>query len=152
MTTEAQPTLRLRILVLSPPAGAHFAVQRGSTELLPPPVAKAPKGQLRFEFTLRLGPPQPDGSFNFLGEYSQGPRADRFVYLNSGSYAAETGSTTGRRAKIKLAGIPVEMVEAALADEHAVIEARVLGTMADGGPICATVKPRAISWTLIPGT
>jgi hypothetical protein len=50
---------------------------------------------------------------------------------------------------LKLAAIPREIVDAVLASSEGVVEARVLGTMADGGPICASVKPHAVVWSQV---
>ncbi|WP_235531855.1 DUF5990 family protein [Pelomonas sp. Root1237] len=143
----AAPSLRMRIVVVDPPPGVSFAVQRGKSELLAP---LAERGEtIQFELSLRLGLPLPDGSVNFLGEFAQGTPADRFVYLNSGALAGQPGSNWTRRAKLKLASIPREVVEAVLASSAGAIEARVLGTMADGGPICASVKPHAVVWSQV---
>lgn len=136
----------MRIVVADPPPGVRFAVQRGRSELLEP--LPGPGGVMQFDFTLRLGAPLPDGSANFLGEFAQGPASDRFVYLNSGTLAGQPDSCWTRRAKLKLASIPAPIVEAALAAPEDTIEAHVLGTMDDGGPICASVKPHAVVWSL----
>lgn len=143
---EPAPIVRLRILVVAPPPAVQFAVQRGKSELLEPS-ARQDK-LLQFDFSLRLGSPLPDGSANFLGEFAQGPAADRFIYINSGTLAGQAGSGWTRRAKLKLASIPAPIVAAARATPEAVIEARVAGTMDDGSPICASVKPQAVAWRL----
>jgi len=140
------PTLRLRILVVSPPTGVVFAVQRGKAELLPPTTSST--DLIQFDLSLRVGGVLADGSPNYLGEFAQGTPADRFVYLNSGTLAGQGGSVWTRRAKLKLGAIPAETAQAAIANPGLVVEARVLGTMADGGPICASVKPQAVSWSL----
>lgn len=143
-TDRPAPSLRIRILVANPPPGVLFAVQRGRSELLAP---SAEQGEtIQFDFPLRLGAPLPDGAVNFLGEFAQGPPSDRFVYINSGTLAGQAGSCWTRRAKLKLAGIPPEIVRAALAEPGGFMEARVLGTMGDGGPVCASVKPQAVEW------
>lgn len=146
---ETSATLRLRILVVSPPAGVVFAVQRGKAELLPA-VSTTP-GLIQFDLTLRVGGTLPDGSPNYLGEFAQGTPTDRFVYLNSGTLAGEPGSGRTRRAKLKLAAIPPEMARAAIGNAGQVVQARVRGTMRDGGPICASVKPDAVGWQLVAG-
>jgi len=71
------------------------------------------------------------------------------VYINSGTLAGQADSRWTRRAKLKLASIPRQIVEAALSTQGGVIEARVAGTMADGGPVCASVKPHAVVWALV---
>lgn len=138
--------VRMRLLVMQPPAGVRFAVQRGKSALLDP--TAGPQDAISFDLALRVGPPLPDGRVNFLGEYAQGTPADRFVYLNSGTLAGQADSPWTRRAKLKLASLPAAIVEAALADPEAIIEARLPGTMKDGGPICASVPAQEVAWSL----
>jgi hypothetical protein len=138
----------MRILVMNPPPGVRFAVQRGKAELLEPPARQ--HEPIAFELLLRLGSPLPDGQVNFLGEFAQGPAADRFIYLNSGTLAGQADSPWTRRAKLKLASIPRQVVEAGLSASGGIIEARVLGTMDDGGPVCASVKAQAVVWSFVP--
>ena len=147
MAPRDSPTsIRIRIHVLNPPPGVSFAIQRGRTDLLPPSTVGA--GSIEFQFVVRLGDPLDDGSPNFLGEFAQGPPTDRFVYLNSGVRAGQSGSCWDRLAKLKFASIPRDLVEGVLGHQDRFIEARVVGTMKDGGPVCATVKPAAVSWKL----
>jgi hypothetical protein len=103
---------------------------------------------ISFAVTLNLGPALADGAFNFQGPYAQGTPADRFIYVNSGVRAGQADTRWERRAKIKLAGIPRELVEAAADDSNRAIEARIPGTAPDGGPVCATVQHDAITWRL----
>ncbi len=136
------------ILVLTDPLpGVVFAVQHGRDGLLPPYASTA--NTQSFAFTLPLGPALPDGTFNFRGPFTQGTPADRFIYLNSGTYAGQQDTPWARRAKIKLAGMPRDLVEAALGDTDRAIEARLNGTMRDGGPVCASVPPASIQWRLV---
>lgn len=141
--------LQIILVVVQPPPGVLFAVQRGRDELLPPYASTA--GSLSFALTVRLGPTRADRSFNFLGPYAQGTPDDRFVYVNSGVRAGQADTSWERRAKIKLAGIPRELVEAAAGVPHCAVEARIRGTMRDGGPVCASVAPPAIAWQLVNG-
>lgn len=141
------PSVRMRILLVEPPPGVRFAVQRGRSELLEP-LAKQHEA-IWFEFSLRLGPPLPDGSANFLGEFAQGPPSDRFVYINSGTLAGQADACWTRRAKLKLGSIPRQVVETARSASDGIIEARVLGTLADGSPVCASVKPQAVVWRFV---
>jgi hypothetical protein len=97
------PDLSARILVLRPPAGVTFAVQKGKYEFLPP--TEIADEYLAFDFTLRVhGDPQ-CGPPNFRGPFAQGPPAERFVYVNSGTSAGQHDSPWTRRAKIQLDGI-----------------------------------------------
>ena len=84
----------------------------------------------------------------FLGPAAQGSVTDRFVYVNSGTMAGQAGSPWTRRAKVKLAGIDLKMVEAARRDGHC-LEARIAGTGRDGGPSCATVRPLGGGWRVV---
>lgn len=144
---KSAPTLRMRIVVENPPAGAHFAVQRGKDALL---AASSWEGaEIVFDFPLRLGAPLADGSANFLGEFAQGTPADRFVYINSGTLAGQTNTSWTRRAKLKLAGMPRAFADAAIADRTRVVEARFNGTGSDGGPTCASIKAASVRWQLV---
>ncbi len=148
---EREVTLELQIIltVVQPPPGVLFAVQRGRDELLPAYAQTAES--LSFALTVRLGPMRADGSFNFLGPYAQGTPDDRFVYVNSGVRAGQADTPWERRAKIKLGGIPRELVEAAAGVPHRAVQAHIHGTMRDGGPVCASVAPPAIAWQLVNG-
>ncbi|MGE0097827.1 MAG: DUF5990 family protein [Hydrogenophaga sp.] len=147
MQSPATPELQVILVLTAPPPGVLFAVQIGRDGLLQPYSSTA--AFLSFAFTLSLGPPQADGSFNFRGPFAQGTPADRFVYVNSGNYAGQENCPWERRAKIKLAGIPRHLVETAAGDANSAIEGRILGTAKDGGPVCASVPPQAINWHLV---
>ena len=138
--------LRLRITVTDPPRGVLFRLQRGAKELTPP--AKATKDAITFEFPVRVGQ-RPDGQPNFLGPYTQGPPAGRFVYINSGTYAGQTETCWARRAKVPLAGVTREMIDRALSDSVPV-EIEIAGTGRDGGPSCGTIKFPQTAWRVAP--
>lgn len=138
--------VQIILLITAALPGVRMAVQHGRDGLLSPYASTAELAS--FALTLSLGPARPDGSFNFRGPFAQGTPADRFIYLNSGTYAGQPDTLWSRRAKIKLAGIPQSLVETAAGDAHCAIEARIHGTARDGGPVCATVDPLSISWQL----
>ena len=140
-------SVQIRIVVVAPPPGVVFAVQRGRSALLAPS-AGAHEG-IQFDLSLRVGPARPGETVNFVGEFAQGPASDRFIYLNSGTLAGQADSCWTRRAKLKLASIPQPMVETALATPDVVVEARVVGTMRDGGPVCASVKAQDVAWSIV---
>ena len=56
---------------------------------------------MTFELEVRVGT-RSDGQPNFLGPFAQGPPADRFVYINSGTLAGQAESEWTRRAKVPL--------------------------------------------------
>jgi hypothetical protein len=135
MNKAPEHELPLRIVVLNPPPGVRFAVQRGRHELLPP--AHASADALTFELSARTAA-RGEG-VNVLGPFAQGPPADRFIYVNSGTGAGQAGTPWSRRAKVKTAGITAALVDEALATPGARLEARIAGRARDGGPCCATV-------------
>jgi hypothetical protein len=125
--------LRLRIIVTDPLPGVWFALQRGKSELLAP----TSSGQeLTFDFSvladLDSDPPR------LTGEFTQGPPATRFFYINSGTYAGQTGTDWSRRARIPLIGIRTPLAAKAVAS-RGILQASVHGLAKDGGPFCASV-------------
>ncbi|HEX6899198.1 MAG TPA: DUF5990 family protein [Thermoanaerobaculia bacterium] len=140
--------LPLRIIVVQPPEGVTFQMQRGQggkVDLVPP--THASQDSQSFDFALRVGE-RPNGQPNFLGPFVQGPQDGRFVYINSGTLAGQADSCWTRRAKVHLSGITRQMIEQALADPDAILEARIWGLAKDGGPACATVPILDGGWQI----
>ena len=92
---------------------------------------------LTFDFTADVTPTSPP---DFRGPVVQGPRGQRFVYIDIGTSAGQHDSPWTRRLKIPLNEISATMVERAIKSGRA-LETRVPGTGKDGTPTCATVKP-----------
>ena len=135
--------IQMRIVVIDPPEGVVFALQRGKGELISSMMASG--ADLSFEFTVRVGADK-DELPNFLGPYVQGPRGGRFVYINSGLMAGQADSCWSRRAKIGLQGITWSLIKQMDATPAGVLEARIAGKGKDGGPACATVKLLGSGW------
>ena len=129
-----------RVVVRRPPAGVAFGIQRGRDEILRP-VEEGPEA-LTFELSIRVVLQAGEGP-NFLGEFAQGPKGARFVYLNSGKRAGQQSSGWDRRAKISLTEISSSMVKEVLKD-GATLETIIEGVGRDGGPVCGSV--RGASW------
>lgn len=132
--------LTLRVVLVEPPPGVDFGVQKGhgnNYETLQ--IQRSKSGNLIFEFNVRVQRTA-NGLPNFLGPFAQGPPAARFVYLDIGSCAGQTDTPWSRRLKIPLGGIGWDVIERGRQARAAVLEARVPGTGRDGGPTCATVK------------
>ncbi len=138
----------LRVTIVRPPANVEFRLQRGRSELVPP--TRVTAADIRFDFALRLGPTRQPNRPNLVGAVAQGPPASRFVYVNSGLRAGQQASCWDRRAKVPLRGITSDLLEAALAADDVVLEARIEGTARDGGPACATVPLLGGGWRLVP--
>jgi len=143
MTTGELP---LRITVERPPRGVAIQVQRGRDDLLAP--SRSSPEEISFDFTVRLGAPRSSGELRFLGEFAQGPPAARFVYVNSGKRAGQSGTSWDRRAKVALGGITTAQAERVLTHRRLVLEARIEGTAGDGGPMCGSVRLLGKGWTV----
>ena len=141
--------LPLRIVVREPPPGVAVQLQRGANELIAP--SHRTTETLVFDFTVRLGAPQPDGTPNFLGPFAQGPPRDRFIYVNAGSRAGQPDSCWDRRAKVKLGQITWELIEEVRQRPGAVLEGKIAGRAGDGGPACATVPLLGAGWQVVAG-
>lgn len=140
----ADGEILIRIRVEGPPPNVRFQVQRGKDSLVPE--ARRDGVSIEFEVPLRIDT-QADGAPNFLGPFAQGPPRARFVYVNSGTLAADAKSCWTRRAKVPLTGISWALIRGAQADD-AVLEARIGGVAGDGGPACGTV-PLLGGWRVV---
>ena len=124
-----------RIVLENPPPGVDFGLQKGrGTNYETIQKQRSAAGDLRFGFTAGV---KAGAAPDFTGPLVQGPPGERFVYLDVGTCAGQTGTCWSRRLKIPLRGITWDMIEG----PGAVLEARVNGTAKDGGPACGTVKP-----------
>ncbi len=85
-----------RIIVTNPLAGVTMMVQKGKVELLPPGEKSAEKLVFDFDLTVDLAGDSP----NFLGKFAQGPKNERFIYVNSGTYALPARHTLGQTGEI----------------------------------------------------
>jgi hypothetical protein len=140
----------LRITVLAPPPGVAWAVQSGRSELIKP--SRHTVTEITFDVIVRIGRSQADGTPSLLGAVAQGPPASRFIYVNSGGRAGQPDSCWDRRAKIPLMGISSALLKAVRTTPGARLEARIIGTVCDGGPACATVPLLDGGWRLITPT
>ncbi len=91
---DTESVLCMEVRLVTPPPGVVFAIQQARSDLLFP--LDGGRDVTLFRFSLRLGAPLKDGSFNFLGEFAQGTPADRFVYINSGVRAGQAESRWDR--------------------------------------------------------
>jgi hypothetical protein len=139
----------LRITLAAPPPDVVFCLQRGRSDLVS--AVRSTGEPLSFDFEVRARDDGDGGAPRFLGEFTQGPPATRFVYVNSGTYAGDAASCWSRRAKVPLAGITRVLLRRALAAPGSVIEARIEGTARDGGPACATCRPLGKGWSVVRG-
>lgn len=134
----------IRIVLVHPSKGVRFAVQRGKADLLLPTYAD--DETITFDFTVRVGEQQANDAPNFLGPFTQGSVAERFVYVNVGTLAGELDSPWTCRIKVKLAGITQAMLEQVQATPGAVIEGRIAGQTKNGSPPAASVPLLDDGW------
>lgn len=110
-------------------------IQRGKYEFLPP----VSRSDERFVYEFDIIVDTTESRPNFLGEYSQGLKNGRFIYVNSGTYA-DQHSIWGRRAKVSLMDITGEQIQQVISKTGFVLETAFEGVGPDGGPTCASVK------------
>jgi len=147
MTPSSADAIALRIIVEDPLPGVALALQTGKDGLEQPSAESA--SQVVFDFSVRLGAPQADGTPNFLGPYTQGPAASRFVYIGVGRRAGQANSPCDGRIKIPLTGITQAQVKALLAASDKRLAVRFPGKNPKGGPTLATVKLPADAWKAV---
>jgi hypothetical protein len=136
--------LNIRIVLLTPPRGIDFAIQKGrGSGYDTVQKQRSTGGNLVFEFPIAVKDSREDAVPTFTGPFVQGPPGDRFIYVDVGTYAGQSDTSWSRRIKVPLKGITWEMVESS-----AVLEAHIPGTGRDGGPACATVRPDG-GWTAV---
>lgn len=156
-STRAEQVIRLRVICRKPPSpeahGATFGLQDNSTtaEWVIHAGRTDERGDIRFECECRVRPHPRTGAPVFLGPFTHGDAATRFLYLSWRPARWRPGHPTPpapawlRRIKVSLASIDWKQVDAALAGSG-VLEATVMGTGRDGGPNCATVPLVGGGW------
>ncbi len=140
--------IKFRIVIGQPPPGVDFGLQKGKGSKYETIQRQRSKtNDLHFEFTAKVNTAN-SSTVDLLGPFVQGPRDGRFIYIDIGKCAGQTGTGWSRRLKIPLSGITLEMMNKLSNDSQWVLQASVPGTGKDGGPNCATVKPFS-GWKLV---
>lgn len=121
----------------------HVAVQRRDrpAELLGLHPGDAPSASWTLECAVTSTGAGPD----VTGPYVQGRPGDRFVYLNWGALDARGTFTMFRRAKLLLAAVPADVLDAAA--RGGLLVGRLGLTDEHGGPRCARVVPPVVGWS-----
>ncbi|MBA2500353.1 MAG: hypothetical protein H0V30_11560 [Chitinophagaceae bacterium] len=131
----------LRIILEDSTPGVDYGLQEGKgVDFKTVETKRGHGGSLQFECRVRVkssagNPPV------FLGPFAQGPRGDRFIYIDIGTFAGQKDSCWSRRLKIPLTGITPEIIKQSVSDSNMLCEAFVPGSEKGGGPNCGTVKP-----------
>jgi len=126
-------------------ANVHVGVQRRTevVELVP---GDAEEAVWSFEVTTRAVEDDGGLGIDVGGPYAQGPKGDRFFYLSWGTVDGEGRFTMFRRAKLLVADIPPDLLRQAATGTGTLV-ARLGLTDPSGNPICARVRPPAITWS-----
>ena len=134
--------LTFRIVLKTPPAGVDFGLQKGRGSIYEvTQKQRSGTADLSCVFVAGVKGDAKDPLPDFTGSFTQGPRGQRFVYIDIGNCAGQADSAWSRRLKIPLSGITWNMIEQAADNPRAVLETHVPGVGRDGGPSCGTVKP-----------
>lgn len=124
-------------------ADVRVGVQRRGApgEILDPQPGDAAAALWTLECRTLDGP----GGVDITGPHVQGRPGARFIYLSWGTVDAAGGFTMFRRAKLMLDALSPDMVAAAV--RSGVLLARLGLTDTRGEPLCAAVRPPAVTWS-----
>ena len=143
----------LRITLYRIPPGVKFALQKGKSgaahreELISP--TRVDPASISFDFTVRVAPDRLGTKLRFLGEFTQGPADQRFVYVVSGKRAGQEDTPWDRRAKIPLTTITPALVDHVRETPNTVLLIEINGRAGDGGPVVAS-QLSSTEWRLVP--
>src|SRR5690348_15757379 len=79
----------VRIVLVSPPVGIDYGIQKGSGsdyETLHIQRPTNPRAQIVFDVPITVTDSRPEGLPNFTGPFVQGPVKERFLYVDVGKY------------------------------------------------------------------
>jgi hypothetical protein len=132
-----QVEIRVRLVIEQPVPGVLHSLQEGNDRPLDPKRSQAGEA-LAFEFPLRIERTAEGAKFFGPQVRREGP-VRRFVYVRVGTAAGDTASPWTRRMKIDIHDIDPALLDRAIAG--GVLEATIDGTLPDGSPACATIRP-----------
>ena len=107
-------------------------------ELVPADVARA-----TWETSVEVR--EQEGRPAFRGRAVNGPPRQRFLYLTWIGREGRAKAAMFRRAKLRLDAVPADVLAKAL--RSGVLVGRLALTDCDGMPVCASVRPPAITWS-----
>ena len=122
----------LRIILRKPTAGVDFGLQKGRGGKYEVVQKQRSTGKdLKFDFAVGVKTDE-DGAPDFSGPFVQGPRGDRYFYIDIGTYAGQVDTCWSRRLKVPLSCITSDLI-----DSDSRLVADIPGTAGDDGPSCA---------------
>src|ERR1700712_987485 len=108
--------LKLRIILQNPAAGIDFGVQKGKGSAYETVEKQRSTGKdLVFEFNVKLKMAT-DLTISLGGPFVQGTPADRFIYIDIGTFAGQKDTHWERRLKIPVNGITKQIIRQCLTD------------------------------------
>jgi hypothetical protein len=128
-----QVEIRMRIVIENPVPGVLHSLQEDDAPL--DPKRSASGEALSFDFPVRVGP----GSRFFGKQVRPEGKLRRFVYIRIGTLAGDCASEWTRRMKIDIHDIDPKLLDRAM--QGGVLAGAINGTLPDGSPACATIKP-----------
>ena len=139
MARPPQTEIRMRLVLERPVPGVLHSLQDKKSQPVDPKVSASGE-PLAFDFAVRIAPGP-----KFVGEQvrAEGPER-RFVYVAVGGQAGDRASPWSRRMKIDIHDIPETLLDRAIAG--GVLEGTIDGTLPDGSPACATIRP--VTWRI----
>ncbi len=144
-TEDLEVTLEI-VCTQLPEAGAdhlQLGIQRDQQIV---DIAPAGSKRIVFKPTLRVRR-NADGSANFLGGFAQGPKAERFIYLNWLTTSGEGLTSQLGRIKLHLKHLTWDAVKAA-AERARPIRVTLNLTNPKGKPVMASVHADAAKWEI----
>lgn len=130
----------LRIILKEVMPGVDFALQNGHGSKYQPVQRQraSKKTDLSFEFPVTIKTDK-RGDPDFAGGFVQGGRGDRYVYIDIGTYAGQSGTSWSRRLKVPLSRITWDLI-----NSSSILVGEIPGTGKDGGPSCAYAWMRSL--------
>jgi Family of unknown function (DUF5990) len=139
--------MKCRIILEKTPSDVGFGIQKGKGSQYEIEQFQLGNGQnLCFDCVAQVKK-NSNGSIDFSGVNIQGSTQERFIYINIGTSAGQTGSIWTRRLKVPFRNITEQMVSEVCENESLCIEIKVPAIGKDGTPNCATVKP-FLGWSI----
>jgi hypothetical protein len=129
--------------VPDPYGPVHVGIQR-KREVIE--ITPGDASEVVFEFSVEIK--EKDGVVQFHGPFVQRRLPEQYVYLSWGEVKAPGEFNMFRRAKLHLTTISPDLVKQAL-DDEAVLEGTLPLTDRRGDPLCASVRPPVIQWSVV---
>lgn len=142
--TTIRDGLQIRIVALDPPFRSDHGVLFGLQDR--DEVAAPVLADRTTTFATHVDLVDPAGTApDFRGEHVQGRKGDRFLYLSWGIAGPSEPFVMFARAKIKLAGIPLDLIELA-ADSDVELVCELRATNHKGEPASGTIRGDDLVW------